>query len=373
MKKVHTTSWGWMGVILIVLGGMILSPATWADDVEDFFIQHNLKRYFDFPQDARTLALGGSNVATSADLSSVFGNPAGLGWIDACGLSLTYTQDEISGDEYLYPQGYSGFSGVEEDFDIGTARLVLPIRFGGTLGLGWSGWDSDVSDSKGTDTEKQIFQAGYGLKLNPCMSLGYSFSYYEDEVDTNCYDYEMDAGYRHTFGLQCRPNSCMTMGLSGFFAYGDAEMDQLVIGSQNGDRTSWGLELGNSWQICERTLFTTSIDYTEYDLEADVVNHNLQLFQNADEGGEAWGYHAGVEQRCCNWMVARAGYHYIDNEYDFNDGGVVSSLDEDADYHAVSTGLGFDVRKNLTLDYGFQYRFIGDGDMTNTVTATFHF
>ncbi len=373
MLMSKTMCWAVGAMSALFLCCLILAPASWGDDVEDFFIQHNQSRYFDFPQDARTLALGGSNLATSADLSSVFGNPAGLGFIDGCGLSLTYSHNEISGEEYLMDPGIPNFSGIEEDYDVGTVRLALPIRVGGTLGLGWSGWDSDVDDSHNTSTEKDIFHIGYGARLNECMSFGYSLSYFRDELDAACGDYDMDDGYRHTFGLQCRTNSCMVVGLSGFFASGDAESDFLVFGPQDADRDSWGLELGSSWQVFERTLFTTSVDYTEYDLDANMVNHNLQLNQNVDEGGESWGFHAGVEQRCCGWLVARAGYHYRDNEYDFNDSGVASSLSESADYHALSTGLGFDIRKNLTLDYGFQYRFIGDGDITNTVSATFHF
>lgn len=372
MKSMSTQ---WLGKGLLFLGVLCLgATSVMADEVEDFFIQHNQKRYFDFPLDARSLALGGSNIATSNDLSSVFGNPAGLGWIDSCGLSATYSRDEISGDEYLQALGFGNFSSVEEEFDVGTVRLALPIRAGGTLGLGWYGWDSEVDDSHNTDSERKVFQAGYGARLNDCLSIGYSFSYFDDEMDTACCgDYEMDDGYRHTFGLQMRPNSCMAVGLSGFFASGDPDSRMAILGPQSADRDSWGLELGYSWQVFERTLFTTSVDYTDYELDANIVNQQVRVNQNVDEGGESWGFHAGVEQRCCNWLVARAGYHYRDNEYDFNDAGPMASLSESADYHAVSTGLGFDIHKNLRLDYGVQYRFIGDDDITNTVTATFHF
>lgn len=373
MSVIRTMCWPGCVFGAFFLGCLLLASAGWSGDVEDFFIQHHQDRYFDFPQDARTLSLGGSNLPTAADLSSVFGNPAGMGFIDSCGLSTTYSHNEISGEEFLLDAGQSNFRGVEEDYDVGTVRLVLPIRAGGTLGLGWSGWDSDVNDFEDTSTEKNIFQIGYGARLNECMSFGYSLSYFHDEVDAEWGDYEMDDGFRHTFGLQCRPNSSMTWGFSGFFASGDPESDVAIIGSQDGDRDSWGLELGTSYQVFERTRFTGSVDYTEYELDANQVNHHLQLDENVDESGKSWTFRTGVEQRCCDWMVARAGYYYRDNEYDFNDGGVASSLSESADYHALSTGFGFDLRKNLTLDYAFQYRFIGDGDITNTVTATFHF
>lgn len=366
------TKWLVKGLFLL---GVLSMGATgvMADDVEDFFIQHNLKRYFEFPLDARSLALGGSNIATSNDLSSVFGNPAGLGWIDSYGLSATYSRDEISGDEFLQPPGVGNFNSIEEEFDVGTVRLALPIRLGGTLGLGWYGWDSEIDDTQDTDTERNVFQVGYGARLNDCLSFGYSFSYFDDEIESNCFDYEMDDGYRHTFGLQMRPNACSAIGLSGFFASGDPDSQLPILGKQHADRDSWGLELGYSWQVFERTLFTTSVDYTEYELDANIVNQQVRVNQNVDEEGESWGFHAGVEQRCCNWLVARAGYHYRDNEYDFNDAGGAALLSESADYHAVSTGLGFDIHKNLRLDYGVQYRFIGDDDVTNTVTATFHF
>ncbi|NUP91349.1 MAG: hypothetical protein HUU36_00690, partial [Candidatus Omnitrophica bacterium] len=47
--------------------------------------------------------------------------------------------------------------------------------------------------------------------------------------------------------------------------------------------------------------------------------------------------------------------------------------DFESNYHAVSTGIGWAYNKCLTLDYGMEYRFIGDGDLNNTVTARFHF
>lgn len=359
-----------VGSCILALALCALCGGAFGFDYEEFLIQDAQQRYFDFPLDARSLALGGSNIVTADDLASVFGNPAGLGFIDHCGASFTYSNDEISGDEF--PFGNS----IETDYDVGTLRVALPIRMGGTVGFGYSVSDGETSDTQGTESDREIYNFAYGLRLNPCMSLGYSFSLFQDEVEGRWGDYEMDNGYRHTLGLQCRPNACTALGLSGFYASGDPESDIIIAGPQDGDRESWGVELGGAWQVCERTRLTSSVDYVSYDLDSYIRLGNIpgiNLAIPADEDGQTWTVRAGIEQKCCDWLTGRVGYLYRDNTYDFKDPILAANLDDSLDYHAVSTGLGLNICQNLTVDYGFQYRFVGDGDVANTVTATFHF
>ncbi|MCG3197674.1 MAG: hypothetical protein GHCLOJNM_02164 [bacterium] len=369
MKPMHSISGGrpWPWILALALCAM--SGGAYADDVEEFLIQDAQQRYFDLPLDARSLALGGSNIATADDLASVFGNPAGLGFIDHCGASFTYSRDEINGDEFPFTNA------IGRDYDVGTLRIALPIRMGGTVGFGYSASEGETSDLQDTEVDRELYNFAYGLRLNPCMSLGYSFTWVQDEVDGRWGDYEMDDGYRHTLGLQCRPSACTALGLSGFYASGDPESDIIIIGPQNGDRESWGVELGGAWQVFERTRLTSSVDYVSYDLDSNIRLANVPVANlvPADEDGQSWTVRAGIEQKCCDWLTGRVGYLYRDNTYDFKDPILAANLNDSLDYHAVSTGLGLNICQNLTVDYGFQYRFLGDGDVTNTVTATFHF
>ncbi len=62
------------------------------------------------------------------------------------------------------------------------------------------------------------------------------------------------------------------------------------------------------------------------------------------------------------------GYRYRNNDYDFHDAGAASHLSGNADFHAASTGLGYSFNEHVRLNYGFEYRWIGDGDMTHAVS-----
>ena len=104
------------------------------------FIQRAQKRYFDLPQSARQIGMGGSTVPTTRDLSALFGNPAGLGWLEMYEISLNYRYEQISGDEFPLPPGSPDFDSVDEDIHNGYILGAVPISGGyyGVLGLGLS-------------------------------------------------------------------------------------------------------------------------------------------------------------------------------------------------------------------------------------------
>ena len=108
-----------LGVLLLLSFGIEGGIALAGDDAEEFFIQHQQRRYFDLPMSARTLGMGGSILPTARDASSVFGNPAGLGWLDKMELSLSYSRDRISGEEFPIPAGTPNFRDIDEDFNEG--------------------------------------------------------------------------------------------------------------------------------------------------------------------------------------------------------------------------------------------------------------
>ena len=120
--------------------------------------------------------------------------------------------------------------------------------------------------------------------------------YHADELDSDYNDHEMDDGLRNALGIQCRPDDQWTVGLSGFYAFGDPESDMEILGDQDGDRESWGIQGGVGWQALERTLVAASVDYTDYNLDADVVNLGLGVDEEVDQDGKSWGLHLGVEQ-----------------------------------------------------------------------------
>jgi len=336
-----------------------------ADDAKDYFIQSAQRRHFDLPQDARAVGMGGSSVPTTADVSSLLGNPAGLGWLEKYELSLSYRYDGLSGDEYPPPA-----TSIDDALHTEILQLAIPLCEGelGVLGLGGTLYQSDIDDAVDTDKDGFTLHLAYAKSLCDTWSLGYALSYYNDEEDSNFADYEMDFGLSNRLGVQFRPSECVLLGLDGFYAFGDTDSD--VFGNQDGDRDSWGLNLGVSYQILERTLLAASVDYTDYDVDGHIRNAAVGINQNVDEDGRGWGTHLGAEQGLTDWLALRGGYRYKDNDYDFR---AMKPLSGSANYHALSTGAGFKIGENMGIDYGFEYRFVGDGDLTQTVTAKYKF
>jgi opacity protein-like surface antigen len=205
--------------------------------------------------------------------------------------------------------------------------------------------------------------------------LGYSLSYFNDDVSNQYSDYTLDDGLRHSAGAQLRLGECGVLGLNSYFAYGSPEVSSPGLGSDEGDLDSWGVELGYACQVLPQTLFATSIDYTENQSDGVFYALDQEELRNIDEEISGWGFHLGVEQNYNDMFLPRLGYRYQNWDYSNETRGEFFHGSEDyvSSYHAISTGIGWIYNENLTLDYGVEYRLVGDGDVNNTITARFHF
>jgi len=365
-------------------------------DEQDFLIGSRKARYFDHPHTARSLGMGRSTRSTTGNVTSLFGNPAGLGWITGPELALTYSHDEISGkeqvpmqDEFLLAADGFNDEDIDEEFDYTGLQLACPAWAGsGILSVGGYYDESETSGLLNTHSHRYRLAAGYAIPINACWTAGYALSYFNDEVHNDFSDYDMDNGFRHSFGLQYHPCSTVAFGVHGFFADGDTDLDSddatfIVEGADEGDLESWGIETGLEWSCRPTTVVALAFDYTEYEFDGGkyvpMGGANASEIRSYEEDIDTWGLHVGVEEKINECLFARVGYRYEENDFESTErgrffGSVIPEMrDLDSDYHAVSGGLGFLWKENLTLDYGIEYRWVGDGDLTNTVTARFHF
>ncbi len=287
----------------IIVICFVLTMTAFADDKKDYFIQHAQNKYFDTPVSARSLGMGGSDLPTMVNASSLFSNPAGLGWLVRPALSLNYAFDEISGEDF--PQVY----GIDEDLNIAFLQGACPIKGGewGVFGGGFTMYNTDVSNRIDTETDGFSIHAAYGLQLNPEWSAGYSFAYFDDEEENDYTDYEMDDGFRNTAGIQFRPSEEWMIGLYGFYAFGDPESEIVLLGEQDGDRDSWGINIGAAWRAQEKTLIAVSFDYTDYELDSTIVNPALGVNEVVDEEGKSFGVSVGVEHSFLDCLDGRLG------------------------------------------------------------------
>jgi long-subunit fatty acid transport protein len=400
----------WMGkslAFLVVFMAVfsVLGSAAVAEDTADWIVSSHLDRYFQIPQTARVVGMGGSSWVTSSDISSIAGNPAGLGFVTRPELGLTYSHGWYTGDEQVpsfLVNKAPGFDdvGAKAKKNAGGLQLICPCCrsccsscgvgggcnvcggsgscwSGGRGVLGFDGWydDTGFSDFGGTDGNRYRLTAAYGYALNDCFSLGYSLSYFNDDISSNHWDYTLDDGLRHSAGAQLRLGDCGVLGLNSYFAYGNPEVSSPGLGTDEGDLDSWGIELGYACQVLPQTLFATSIDYTEDQFDGVFYAMDQEELRNIDEEISGWGFHLGVEQNYNDMFLPRLGYRYQDWDYSNETQGEFFHGSEDyvSSYHAISTGIGWIYNENLTLDYGVEYRFLGDGDVNNTITAKFHF
>lgn len=388
----------WLGKF-VLLAIIMATEASWAQNsnlysAQDLFIQHQEQRYFDMPETARSMGTAGSIMATANGSESVFGNPAGLGVSKCFELSFGYVHSRMSGNEFprlgVGPEtingGYStlilpldrgfascrGSDGYTGEGKCGSAQSAS--RMPGSFAIGWSGYNGDGDDIFQTDTKGYRLHFAYGIQYNDCMLLGAAVTYHNDK-DRNIYaEYRMDDGIRGMLGLQLKPNDQVTFGISGFYASGSPNSDIFIIGEQSGDRSSSGFDLGFSYQPCCMTQIFGGIDYGKYDLSAKIQNPQFMLDERTDERGDAWNTRFGLEQCILNdKLVGRLGYRYHNDDYQFNNPAIANDLSGNLNYHAISSGLGLNVTKCLSIDYGCEYRFVNDGDMTNMISGTMHF
>ena len=344
---------------------LLFAGASIAEGREDFYTQTNQQRYFNLPENARTLAMAGSSVSSSSDSSSVVGNPAGLGFMKDADVSVSYARDQISGnDDYDY-------SSVQADGDMGDVLVALPIMPTldgtpqyGTVGLGWTGYKSDSDTAANLESRQWGLTAAYGKDISDSLALGYRVSYLHKKVSGHAGDLaaaaKMDDGIVQDIGLQYKADADTTVGFDTSFGFGKYgydlanQTDQVKIGNE--DVHSWAARAGVSHTLPSATTLAFSVDYTNYE-------------SNKDSDSFAWGVRTGVEQSFTDWLKGRLGVRYQAN-MDYN----LGYGNNNAKYNAVSFGAGVKLMPNLYADYGAEVRFVGEGaDWTHEVTVSVPF
>jgi len=362
-----------LGVLLAV---SFVSLEVYADEAEDFAIRHAQQRFYEAPENAREISMGGSIVTTSANATSVFGNPAGLGWLTRPEISATYLRLDMRGKAYSSECGecYPDLGGIHEIRHMGHIEAAYPFEEGetGVLGAGWAGYWSDLDDSLSSDTSGYHIAVAYGRQIADQWSVGYALTYREDKDKNIIMSYELDHGITNKIGVQFRPFDNLTFGTSGYYSFADVKVqtpfyygETTALGlapsgnTLRDDRDSFGADVGVAWQMLDRTLVAASIDasHSDYDL---------------GETGSRLGARVGVEQMLTEWLYLRGGYRYSDSNYDFNDSGSPASVSGDSDLQAASAGVGVKY-DNISLDYAFE-RALGDSShLLHAITLSYIF
>lgn len=374
-REIRLTSLSFLWIILLCVF-LNSTGSAHGDQRRDYYSQQAHKTYYNQFQNARTFGMAGSSVVTSQDSSAVLGNPAGLGMMEGGDVSITYSRDEISGHEH------TSYKSIEQESDKGQALLTVPIgpvlndlpNFG-NLGVGWSGYDGDSSDSIDSQADGNRVHLAYSKALSRMFSLGYGLSYFDDNFDSDLAEYSRDNGFRHTFGAQGALSERTTLGGTFFFTHGDYDFEGIDGQDGESDSEEVGIELGVSYRLAQ-TLLAASADYQHYDTDGEIESDDPRQVFGGDEEGDSFGVRVGAEHQFNDHFLARAGYRYAGIEdYEF-DREELEELSGSAKYNAWSLGAGFVIPLNanyfrsVNVDYGVEYRAVGHDDWQHVVTVS---
>jgi opacity protein-like surface antigen len=367
--------------LLILCGGTLtlLPPSGFADGPQDFHFQRATERYMDLPENARTFGMAGSSVLISGDSSSVVGNPAGMGWMEDGEASVSYGRNSISGREL------PSYNEIEQEENMGQVLFTHPLGpVGnglpdyGNIGFGWSGYESDTDDTIDSQTDGYRITAGYAMPISDQWSLGYALSYFNDSLESNLFDYPMTDGFRHTVGVQRNADNDWLFGSTAFIGHGthDAEIFSLGTNTES-DVLEVGLGVGvgtRPWGPA--TLLAAAVEYRHYDTDGEISVAPDGVTVGGDEEGDVMFARVGIEHNVTDRVALRAGYKYAALfDYDWERDG----LDGSAKYNAWSAGAGVDFPmhdawiKAIRLDYGVEYRAVGNDDWQHLVTVSMPF
>jgi len=358
---------------VVAASALLFAGSAIADGRQDYYSQISQLSYFSTPENARTIGMAGSSVATSSDSSSVVGNPAGLGFMKDADISVTYSRNNISGNDA------DTFAGINAEIDGGQALAALPIfptldgtpKYG-TFGFGWAGFKSNTNDSYNTELNHYSLNLAYGKDISDQFALGYSFAYNQNKTTlfnpkvtaTDNFTSKLDNGVRQEIGAQYNASKSTKFGISTHYGFGRFDtndyngdyLDEANIGN-------WGINLGVGHTI-GATLITASLDHNSYYGDNDYFESTMTLRPDF----YASSFRTGLEQTVTNYLKARLGYRYT----------AITNADlgygnNNSKYNAVSFGVGAQLSKSLVIDYGAEYRESGDGDWLHTVTLSVPF
>lgn len=345
----------------------------------EFYFQQNQQRFVTQAQDARMFGLGGSTMQTTANSLATVTNPAGLGLMKYGDVSATYGYNEITGNRF--PDG-GKLKDKQHSGQLYGATPINPVKDGlpesGNLGLGWYGRDGNWTyDPDDTETSTYQVSAAYGKAISDRLSVGYGLTYQNDDLSATGYEYTSTNSFLHTIGMQYRDGEDLTFGSSVSIGHGSHSLEYTSgRPGQDVDQFSLTWAGGVEYHMGSTTV-AGGLDFSYLDNSGGDNNQVDQVVFGGDSHAYLMNARVGIEEQVEDWLAVRAGYRYASNfnwEYDRDS---LDQLDGSAKYNAFSAGAGvrYDFDRDsaiqaIRLDYGVEYRMVGEDDWQHLVTVS---
>ncbi len=373
--------------LVAVVASLVSSSVSFADGkATDFYYQQNQKRFVTQAQDARMFGMAGSSALTTANSYSTVNNPGGLGMMKYGDVAASYGYNEVSGNQLngARVKDKENSGAIFGATPLGPVKDALPDY--GNLGLGWVGrYNNWTNDPTNTDPETYQVAAGYGFALDENTGLGYSLTYQNDSVGGDNYSYDSSNSFLHNVGIMNRVDSDLVVGSSltiGHGSHGLRISDGLGriasgVGNQTVDQLSVGLGAGATYTLDEATAVSGGLDYTHYRNSGDDVAVSNDIPWGGDSRSNTLNVRLGLEHQLMDWLAVRGGYRYGSNFSWHYDRAALDSIDGSAKYNAWTLGAGLAYAfeddsfiRAIRLDYGVEYRTLGNDDWQHVVTLS---
>ena len=354
----------------------LTGETVFASPQNDFYIRQALDRYFVLPQDAESLSMAGASGASCKSSQCIYLNPAGLGFLDSAELSLEVGQWSVTGDDLFG-------DGVEQSAYNGFVTAALPLgqivderpRFG-TIAIGYSRYNGETDDQISTSPDGHRRSIAYGYSPLKDLSLGYSFTFYDDQLHSELADLHSHARLLHIWGAQFKFNEGWELSSTIRFGIGQSDTEDFRF---NSNGLSHPREYGGALAVSktiESLRIALAVDYSRVKSRGTLNGVDLPVPIGGSEEGDVYNIRLGLEKTFYEKFIVRAGlrWHEVLN-YEFKRedlrdlSGTVTGL-------GSSGGIGYRYRrcddgKDLfRLDYGFEYLSIGSGAWQQLITLS---
>lgn len=345
----------------------VAADESWAAPVDEFYIKQALDRYYALPRDARTLALGDTSTSTCRTGECVYLNPAGLGRLTRYELVGAIGQGRTEGEEFLEEES------IEQYEDNGYFAAAIPLGEDrergpqyGNIALGYSRYQGDTDDSINTIPDGHRRTVSYGIAVDPDASIGYSFTFYDDQLHSDVADLHSHSRVLHILGVQYDVTEKTTIGAMFRLGTGQSDTEDYTLKSDGLSRPrELGGVIGLESRVTEEFTSLISLRYQHFRSKGNLAAATEPVVIGSDEEGTAYSGGIGGEYNPVQSASVRFGFYYEAVDYEFSRTDL-TSLSGNANGPHWSAGLGyvfkdvFGLAHELRLDYGFAYSPIGD-------------
>lgn len=375
LTRFHTIKYTIASAIIL-----IISFSAKAYPNKEFYIRQALDRYFPLPLDARSTSMVGSAALNCQDSNCIFLNPSGLGLLKSEELSLSFGSKEATGNEFILDEKINQFE------SLGHGILAIPFNENsrgepsfGTAAFAYSRYQGDTDDSVNTTPDGHRRSIAYGIALSKRSAIGYTFTFYDDQLHNDLADLHSHSRFLHVFGAQFNPTKYFQVGAAFKLGIGQSDTEDFQTESNGLSHLRYySGQLGATKIWSPRVSTSLSADISSYRSNGNLEESDSLVVIGSDEEGHTFNMRFGFEYQLLERFFIRSGIRYEATEYEFKrpDLREISGNIEGA---RVSVGVGYNINFNsisvpqCRIDYGFEYLDSSYGDWTHVVTLSVPF